>query len=95
MGAFSESTLRDLEEAHLYNLYTTQGQLSEKLGVKQLRIAGIEPSFASLNGSDPVAYILSANVARRNLTKGQRAMAVARLVKNSQQHAAEIVGVKK
>jgi len=25
----------------------------------------------SLNGADPVAYILSANVARRNLTKGQ------------------------
>ena len=49
--------------------------------------------LTSLNGADPVAYILSANVARRNLTKGQRAMAVARLVKNSQQHAAEIVGV--
>lgn len=43
------------------------------------RIASVEPTFTSLNGADPVAYILSANVARRNLTKGQRAMAVARL----------------
>jgi len=37
----------------------------------------VDPTFASLNGTDPVAYVLSANVARRNLTVGQRAMAVA------------------
>ena len=43
------------------------------------RMAGVEPLYASLNGHDPVAYILSANVARRNLTKGQRARAVARI----------------
>lgn len=57
------------------------------------RMAGVEPAFTNLNGTDPVAYVLSANVARRNLTKGQRAMAVARLVKNSQQNAAAIIGV--
>lgn len=44
------------------------------------RLAGVEPRFTTLNGHDPVAYILSANVARRNLSKGQRAMAVAKLV---------------
>lgn len=43
------------------------------------QIAGVEPTYTSLNGTDPVAYILSANVARRNLTKGQRAMAVVML----------------
>jgi len=43
------------------------------------RMAGVDPTFTSLNGADPVAYILSANVARRNLTKGQRAMAVVML----------------
>ena len=53
------------------------------------RIAGVEPTYASLNGSDPVAYILSANIARRNLTKGQRAMAVAKLLLSSNGSQAE------
>ena len=35
----------------------------------------MEPDFVELNGSDPVAFILSANLARRHMTKGQRAMA--------------------
>ncbi len=51
------------------------------------RIAGVEPTYTTLPpGTDPVAYILSANVARRNLTKGQRAMAIVRVgvfLKNS------------
>ena len=38
------------------------------------RLAGVPPRFTSLNGHDPVAYILSVNVARRNLTKGQRTL---------------------
>jgi hypothetical protein len=37
------------------------------------------PTFARLpESADPVAFILSANVARRHLSKGQQAMAVAR-----------------
>jgi hypothetical protein len=43
------------------------------------RRAGIEPRCEELNGTDPVAYILATNVNRRHLTKGQRAMAVAKL----------------
>lgn len=43
------------------------------------RIAGVEPRTVELNGQDPTAYVLSTNIARRHLTKGQRAMAVARL----------------
>jgi hypothetical protein len=43
------------------------------------RRAGVEPRIEELNGTDPVAYILAVNVNRRHLTKGQRAMAVARL----------------
>jgi len=42
-------------------------------------MAGVESCFASLNGHDPVAYIVSANVNRRNLTTGQRAMAIVRM----------------
>ena len=40
----------------------------------------VEPDFVELNGSDPVAFILSANLARRHMTKGQRAMAAARAI---------------
>lgn len=39
------------------------------------KLAGIEPTFTSLNGHDPVAFILSANVQRRQMSKGQVAMA--------------------
>jgi len=41
------------------------------------KLAGIKPVFEKLNGLDPLAYIVSANLARRNLTKGQQAMALA------------------
>lgn len=39
--------------------------------------AGVEPEYKCFDGN-PVAFILSANVNRRHLSKGQRAMAVAR-----------------
>lgn len=39
--------------------------------------AGIKPSFVSVNGSDPVAFVVSLNVKRRNLTASQRAIAAA------------------
>lgn len=41
-------------------------------------IAKVEPRFAKLPvGSDPLAYIADKNVMRRDLTKGQKAMALA------------------
>ena len=44
------------------------------------KLAGVEPSTRLLvDGEDPTAFVLSANVLRRNLTTGQRAMAVAML----------------
>ncbi len=60
------------------------------------RRAGVEPAFTTLDGQDPVSYVLSANVNRRNLSKGQRAMAVARLLVSNnltQEEAAETTGV--
>lgn len=48
------------------------------------------------DGVDPVAFILSANVARRHMSKGQAAMAVARaqiFFKNRQTDAARATGV--
>src|SRR5215831_14782119 len=49
------------------------------------RRAGVEPRIEELNGIDPVAYIISANIARRNLTKGQRAMWVAKAYPEARQ----------
>lgn len=42
------------------------------------RRAGVEPTFTTLNGQEPVAFILSQNLARRHMTQGQRAVAVAK-----------------
>jgi ParB-like nuclease family protein len=40
-------------------------------------IAGIAPTTVLFEGDDPRAYIVASNIARRHLTKGQQAMAVA------------------
>jgi ParB-like chromosome segregation protein Spo0J len=57
-------------------------------------LAGVEPAFVDLNGSDPVAFILSANLARRHMTKGQRAMAAARVLPEvTTRDAGSVVGV--
>ena len=41
--------------------------------------AGVEPSVVEFEGDDPVAYVLSANLQRRHLTTGQRAVVAAKL----------------
>ncbi len=43
------------------------------------------PHFTDLNGTDPVAYVLSANIHRRHMLKGAMAMAVARLLETNTQ----------
>ncbi len=55
-----------------------EGQIID--GRNRLRaceLAGVEPRFEDWNGSDVRSYIASANLQRRNLTKGQQAMALA------------------
>lgn len=41
------------------------------------KIAGVVPPTRELNGEDLKAYVISANIHRRHMTKGQQAMAVA------------------
>jgi hypothetical protein len=41
------------------------------------KLAGYRPEIRLLYGEDPTAYVLSANVHRRHMTAGQRAIAVA------------------
>jgi ParB-like chromosome segregation protein Spo0J len=47
--------------------------------LKACEIAGVKPTFRNLDGEDPVAFIISANIARRNLNKGQQAILLARI----------------
>jgi ParB-like chromosome segregation protein Spo0J len=42
-------------------------------------IAGIEPATVLFEGNDPGAYVIAANVVRRHMSKGQQAMAVAKV----------------
>jgi hypothetical protein len=42
-------------------------------------IAGVTPEYVEFDGDDPVAYIISENINRRHMNKGQRAMVVAKL----------------
>lgn len=77
------------ELAELVEDITTNGQLFPIMldaegaivdGRNRLRacqLAGIEPKFARLDGVDARAYVVSANLARRNITKGQQAMGLA------------------
>jgi hypothetical protein len=46
---------------------------------KACQMAGVEPTFQTFEGDDPVAYIIGINVARRHLSKGQQAMSVAKI----------------
>jgi len=52
--------------------------------------AGIAPRYREYEGTDPVAFIMSANVHRRHLTESQRAMVAARIASlpvGANQHA--------
>jgi len=46
--------------------------------LRACEMAGVDPQFSELNGHDAVGYIMSANIARRQMTKGAIAMVVAK-----------------
>ena len=46
--------------------------------LKACELAGVEPRFERLNGEDTVAFIMSANMARRDLTQNQKAVVLAK-----------------
>jgi ParB-like chromosome segregation protein Spo0J len=45
--------------------------------LKACQLAGVEPRTVTVEGTDPLAYILGTNLARRNLSSGQRAVVMA------------------
>jgi len=65
--------------------------------------AGVEPYYQNVSPQDPAAYVMSANLHRRHLTPGQRAMVGARARKwydeeakrRQQQHASTAPGKRK
>jgi hypothetical protein len=54
--------------------------------LRACEIAGVAPTFAALNGHDAAAFIVSANLERRNLTKGQQAVALAMIYPEPHSH---------
>lgn len=50
------------------------------------RLANLEPEFTTYDGDDPDGFALSVNIARRNLTKGQQAMVVAKARSEAKKH---------
>ena len=59
-----------------------EGLIDGRNRLKACELAGVEPSFANLNGVDPLAFIVSCNVERRSLTAGQKAIATALIYPN-------------
>jgi hypothetical protein len=55
-------------------------------------LAGVEPRFEEFDGTDPVGYILAGNMARRHMSKGQRAMIIARVRLETKQTTREAGG---
>jgi hypothetical protein len=55
-------------------------------------LAGVEPKFEPYSGDDPVGFVVAANMARRHMTKGQRAMIIAQVCLVSKQTMREAAG---
>jgi ParB-like chromosome segregation protein Spo0J len=101
----SDDELRDLAEDIKANgliypiVLDADGQLIDgRNRLAACNLAGVEPRFETLDGQDPVAYILSSNVSRRHMNAGQRAMAVAKLLETNnatQEQAAQWSGLKR
>jgi ParB-like chromosome segregation protein Spo0J len=60
--------------------------------LRACELAGVEPFFTELNGRDAAAFIVSANLNRRNLTKGQQAMALAMIYPDTEKGGRGIKG---
>lgn len=60
--------------------------------LKACESAGVEPRFATFEGSDPGAYALSQNLYRRNFTRGQMAMIAAKASSATEQQERSATG---
>lgn len=69
----------DIEDNGLIHPIIMQGDLviDGRNRLRACEIANVQPKFDEFDGESVEAYIVSANLSRRNLTKGQQAMAMA------------------
>jgi len=88
MGGYAELSdlAADIAEHGLVHAITVSADFSVLLDgrnrLKACELAAVEPRFERLaEGLDPVVFILSGNINRRHLSKGQRAMIVAEACK--------------
>ncbi|MFJ2637542.1 MULTISPECIES: ParB N-terminal domain-containing protein [unclassified Streptomyces] len=51
------------------------------------KLAGVEPSFTTYTGNDPIRVIYSGNVYRRHISKGQQAMITAMTMRSVSGHS--------
>jgi hypothetical protein len=58
------------------------------------KLAGVEPHYRDHDGTDPIAYVLSANVHRRHLSTGQRAMVAVALLPELEARARQRQGAR-
>jgi len=49
--------------------------------------AGVEPSFQTYKGDDPVAFVITSNIVRRDLSKAQRAIIAAKALPRFEEEA--------
>ena len=56
--------------------------------------AGAVPATTMLDGQDPIAYVVSTNIARRNLTKSQQAMLMAMIYPEGEKGGRSLAGRK-
>lgn len=84
--------VKDIKAAGLLSpIVIFEGQILDgRHRYEACQIVGIEPRFEQWDGADPLEYVLSANLARRHLTVGQRAILadkVANLKPGDNQHS--------
>lgn len=79
--ALSELTADIRTHGLRHEIVTYQGAvLDGRNRLRACELAGVEPRFEEFHGTDPVAYVVSANLQRRHLNESQRAMLGGRLM---------------
>jgi ParB-like chromosome segregation protein Spo0J len=69
---------------------TVEGIIDGRNRIKACELVGVEPKYTKLDGQDARAFIAASNLHRRDLTTGQKAMALAMLYPNPERGRGKI-----